>query len=1006
MTSPCSFDRVVLWIGVLGLLCPSSAIADPGDVGILRGSVVDAESGKPLDYANILVLGTTRGCHAVDGGQFHLQGVPVGVYEVQASYIGHLPQTVVDVRIEAAQTTVLHFVLKSGDAGKVQTVVVRADRRPFNVDESSTSFTTGEEAMLRVPAESVEEIVAMNTGVVVQAGQLHVRGSRAGETSIRIDGVPVDDPLSGGKVDLALISIAQSELITGGMDAEYGNASSGIINYTTKSGGPQFEGNFRYQTDDYGRADKTFTNYDRFALSFGGPTPFRNLTWYASGEATFQDGEFLTTRRYAEHEFLGGLVRWKERASNQLRTQARLDWKPGARVRMTGELTLSHVTADPYTHNWNTEGYVARILEYPRIRANRFRPGFYVTQGTVSVYEGPWRQRAAQATFVDVREDPQCVHCLLPQSNNAVLRGVRVVDLQGRGSNPAEPPLYALIDFVIFEGYQTPTSDWTPELAGAAGDTNKQYYNSAEHVTTFRNTSTQLKWSMTHTLSPKTFYDLKISRLSFDTWNTVNTQTPSQYATAGKFVWVPGRGPQRTGDRAFYTDENVPYFVTAYDSPIYNRRDTVTWLVRSDVTSRHWEGHKIKAGAQASYNDLDNADFSFPGEQRVYGAAYGQGRNTFHTFNPEGAFYIQDAWTFEGMVVNAGVRYDFFSPGSGVQVELNSSDVSKDVVRWQSQWSPRLGLAFPITDRDVFHFHYGRFIQFPDKSYLFASQDVNASIGGLIGNPNLQPETSISYQAGIKHQFTHNLSGQFAVFNKDVYDLVSSIQVTDDSTGQTPIRYINKAFGSSRGIELSLARTFSNHFAFDASYTYSYADGVASNADFGRRATGLTYLPNGELPLNWDQRHTFNGTLTVSRPGDWSGTLVYQYGSGLPWTPVQRFEKKQDPLLENSRRFPSTHTVKFRGEKFFRIHGRTLRLFFDGRNLLNQAQVFDIDPLVAPTLENAREGYRAYASEQGRYGGAYLKDTDGDGTDEFFPVHDPRVFAELRVFRVGLGYEF
>jgi hypothetical protein len=60
--------------------------------------------------------------------------------------------------------------------------------------------------------------------------------------------------------------VAQSELITGGMDAEYGNASSAIINYTTKSGGRNFEGNFRYTTDDYGRADKTFTNYDRFSL--------------------------------------------------------------------------------------------------------------------------------------------------------------------------------------------------------------------------------------------------------------------------------------------------------------------------------------------------------------------------------------------------------------------------------------------------------------------------------------------------------------------------------------------------------------------------------------------------------------------------------------------------------------------------------------------------------------------------------------------------------------------
>jgi outer membrane receptor protein involved in Fe transport len=582
---------------------------------------------------------------------------------------------------------------------------------------------------------------------------------------------------------------------------------------------------------------------------------------------------------------------------------------------------------------------------------------------------------------------------------------VRVTDIQGRGGNPDDPPLYAQIDFVLFEGYQTPSSDWTPELAGAAGDSNKSYYNSAEHVATFENVSNQLKWSFTHTLSPKTFYEVKLSRLQFNAWNTVSSQTPADFETAGKFVWIPGRGPSRSGNRSFYTDENVPYFVTAYDRPTYSRRNTVTWLVRSDLTSQRWRGHKVKTGVLVNYNDLDNADFVFPGEQRFYGQPYGQGRNAFHNFNPEGSLYLQDRWEYEGMVVNAGVRFDFFSPGGGVNVELNNKDVPRNVERWQSQWSPRLGLAFPITDRDVFHFHYGRFIQFPDKNFLFASQDVNAAIG-TIGNPNLQPETSISYQAGIKHQFSNTVSGQFALFNKDVYDLVSSIQVTDDSTGQTPFRFVNKAFASSRGIELSMAKAFSNHFAMDVSYTYSFADGVASNVDFGRQAAGLSYIPNGELPLDWDQRHTLNTTLTIARPGDWSGTVVHSYGSGFPWTPVFRFEKKQDPLLENSRRFNATNTVNFRGEKFFRVYGRTLRLFFDGRNLLNDEQVVGISPAVFPGMENAQNGYLAYATEQNKFGGAYLKDTDGDGSDEFFPVNDPRVYAQRRLFRIGLGFEF
>jgi hypothetical protein len=158
--------------------------------------------------------------------------------------------------------------------------------------------------------------------------------------------------------------------------------------------------------------------------------------------------------------------------------------------------------------------------------------------------------------------------------------------------------------------------------------------------------------------------------------------------------------------------------------------------------------------------------------------------------------------------------------------------------------------------------------------------------------------------------------------------------------------------------------------------------------------------------LAWDQRHTFNTTLTLARPGDWSATTVYQYGSGLPWTPFFRFEKKQDPLLENSRRYPPTNVINFRGEKFFKVYGQDLRLFFDGRNLLDEQIVVNIVPGVFPVLQNATDGYRAYATEAGRFGGAYLKDNDGDGRDEFYPVNDPRVYGERRGFKIGVGFEF
>ncbi|MFQ5599669.1 MAG: TonB-dependent receptor domain-containing protein [Candidatus Krumholzibacteriia bacterium] len=969
--------------------------------GVVTGSVREAETGEPIHDANVVVLGTTWGAATSSQGTFQIR-LPAGTYPILVSFIGFEPQTRTGVLVEADRTTVLEFRLKQAIVEELPPIVVSADYKKPDVGLSSNPFVATEDDFRTLPVDEVEEVIARSPGVVMQGGELKIRGSRTSQILYQIDGMDVSNPLSNSHVDLSLLSVARSELITGGMDAEYGNAVGAIVNFTTKSGGRRFEGTFRYTTDDYGRADKTFTNYDRLALGLGGPTPFEDLAWYFSGEATYQDGEFLTTKRYPEHEDLGGLVKAKERANADHRAQLRLDWKPSRALRMSGELTMSQSRSDPYVHNWTTEGFVGRVLVLPEVRPNRVHRGLYSIAGSVTMHAGPWLERARRATYADIRDDPGCRYCWMPTAADQRIRAVRVVDFQGRG---AHSPLFAFVDLVLFEGFQGPISRWVPDLEGDPGDSNKAYFNSAEHTPTIRENSRQLKWTLTHTLSPRTFYEVKVSRLSFDARSTVNGKTPEEFATPGRFVCEPGRGPRRIGSVDFYTDPDVPFFVTANDQPFYRRRNTATYLLRADVTTQRWSSHKVKGGLLLEYSDLDVASLAFPGQQRQFGDAYGLGRNVFHSCSPEGSFYMQDRWQHEGMVVNGGLRFDFFSPGSGVGIDIRSKEIRHDVERWQAQWSPRLGLAFPITDRDAFYFHYGRFIQFPPKSHIFASQDAHVAFGTL-GNPNLDPESSISYQAGIKHQFSNNVSGQVAFFHRDYFGLVSSIEVTDDSTGSQNLRYVNRAFASSRGIELQIARSFAGGFAFDVAYTFSHADGVASDADFGRQAQGLRFLPTGELPLDWDQRHTLSTTLTLARSGDWSATAIHTYGSGLPWTPFFRFEKKQDPLLENSRRLPPTNLVSFRAEKWFSIHGKDLRLLFEGRNLLDEREVFRLAPGVFPALAYATEADTAYATETGRFGGAYLRDTDGDGQDEFFAVHDPRVFGPRRLFRIGLGVGF
>ena len=98
-------------------------------------------------------------------------------------------------------------------------------------------------------------------------------------------------------------------------------------------------------------------------------------------------------------------------------------------IKISVEMRLDQSSNDPYLHNWNTEGFVSKIVWFPEIRKNRFNPRFYATLPTpLQMYDGPWLQEARKATYIDIRQDPDCRYCLMPVSDNETVRAVRVVD--------------------------------------------------------------------------------------------------------------------------------------------------------------------------------------------------------------------------------------------------------------------------------------------------------------------------------------------------------------------------------------------------------------------------------------------------------------------------------------------------------------------------------------------------------------------------------------------------
>ena len=973
-------------------------------VGSISGVIRNQETGEALDYANVVLTrvpdGTQWGAMSLGGGRFFLSGIPAGRYELRILYLGFKPVTQ-EIELQAGDSLSFTFDLEVTIVKQFDAFVVEAGAIMVEVKDTETVYTIGSEDLTDYAVDTVEEAVARQAGVTSRGGELHVRGGRSGEISFRVDGVAVDDPLGGANISVSTFSVGKIETVTGGQDPEFGNALSGVVNIETREGDPDdFEFNARFTTDDFGRQDRTFTNYDRFEFGFGGPTGLaQNLTYWFAGDFTFSDGENFNRALRPETKvdvFGVDLFKYRRRQFNSVNGSLKMAYSfDENRKKVTAEYIGNFTRSEGYSPNWDTQGYARQLVRLPVV----FDNGNQVIYGGGydTFFYGPWVERL---------------------DDIAVMRPV--VAFGGRGSRSEALPIVRLrnirgverlaIAQPVFVGTFSPDGLFSTE----AEDSSYTYVNSADLGQQFQRYSEQLKLFWRQTLTEDTFYELKLARVSFASISDVRDDI-------SRFQFVHGgmRGPdvisgdtnQYLQQRDFYSDPDNPIRITTgSDFPYYNDQETVQYTLTFDITSQRYAGHKLKAGFRLLYNDLQRQELFSPGIisiNRLTGQPQqGAARNIFQTFNPEASFYVQDRWEYEGMVLSGGFRWDMFSPGSEAQIEVDNEEVDRNVFKYKHQISPRLGFAFPITDKDAFNFHYGRFIQFPGRDVLFASQ---ATVGnsGTLGNPNLDSELTIQYQAGIKHQFNDFLAAQFAVYNKDIFGLISGTQVIDEATGNILARYINQAYGNARGLELTLERRFHNRWAFEVAYTYAFADGVASDQEFGSNPNGLEFLPNQELPLNWDQRHSVAMNLRVAEPGKWAASVTFDYGSGFPWTPVFRFERRADPLLENSERLPPTYDVRIQAERSVNFYGQNLTLYLQGLNLLNEDSVESISPGLFPGLiNNAANAGASYLTETGKYGGAYLQDVDGDSVTDFVPLNDPRVFGQHRLFRVGIGWRF
>lgn len=273
--------------------------------------------------------------------------------------------------------------------------------------------------------------------------------------------------------------------------------------------------------------------------------------------------------------------------------------------------------------------------------------------------------------------------------------------------------------------------------------------------------------------------------------------------------------------------------------------------------------------------------------------------------------YVQDKVEFRDFTLNVGVRWDYLNSNSwrvndlaniaGADGVLTTADFNWDNDP-TSQFSPRIGLSFPVTNNTIFHAQYGKFIQMPSLEFLYNGfENLNywvnsAGFSGSFGNPNLDPEKTIAYEIGVKQQIGDRLSVDLTAYYKETEDLIG-IQKYPQLPNQIQV-YENKDYGTIRGTDLQIDLRRTNRLALNIALGIAFATGTGSDPESASTAAWLgERQPKLTSPLDYDQRWTgvVNadyrfGTTDVPK-GFWGDVLsqfgvnlLYNFNSGRPYS--------------------------------------------------------------------------------------------------------------------------
>jgi hypothetical protein len=849
----------------------------------------------------------------------------------------------------------------------LEAIVVTAAETPIVPRDQVTSKSITSGAVINeLPVDDTRNVINLQPGVVESNSFLGVsiRGGRPSEAVVYLDGVPVRR-LRYGAADLnvATNALEEASVTTGALGAEYGDAQSGVISLVTRSGGPQFQGTLLYETDEV-FGDAIRTGFNRFEATLSGPI-VGNLTFFLGGTLTgnksdpgmagmgwenvptYVLGGYDTTVTIAAGasdsvavaipDFVQYGGQCDPNANRGIECQGRrLPYTWGTNWRANAKLTYTYGAGSRFALSGVWDGDQRRSWADNQI----FNPTSYSGERNRSqVYILNWVQQVFRTSETELSFDLNLSY-QADRESYSILDSSWEIEHRDPTLGIELSDMKFLVDFDHF-------SDDDP--------TDPRTVNKLE---------TQADWDQL----VDNVRSGKGTRVPYDGRGDLNVRQPLRMNPFGMTSFFPTEG-YSTGPRLNQEHRGLGRLNVDWQFDRYNR---------------------LKFGAEGQVGRLRTANtaLTFPG-------------TNVYSENPvRWAAYIQDRLDLGDVVLEMGLRWDYFDTRAIFPVTVRSFDhpaydpdvpIEELTCRgdecdpnehiWResephSALSPRLRVSFPVTDRTNFRLSYAHQVQSPAGWNVFW----NKNEAGRFGGGEVSFGRSILFEFGIRHAFTRDLVVDVAAYNKEkVSDLASRVFPVWDPTLQItayPEALTNADFGNVRGFEVQVIYRAGNWFNGQAAYSFQSAKGTGSDpysqwyaAEFDQVTGEIKLPPQATLRTDDDRGHNIAGSLAFNWPDDfqrgtWYGAILrnggmflrFRFSSGLPYTKLHNIgslawtfggtggfdrERAVDDEINGSS-LPWQSVIDLRLTKGIRLGPADMTLYADFRNLFNVRNVIGV----------------------------------------------------------------